>query len=102
MEALKVIVTGATRYSFRDQDTGKMVEGSKVYFYNNDPVEEENSTGTVPNHVNMPIEMFDTIKKLQKPHLAEASLSVSFSGKKPTVKISGFKFIKPLPLAAAL
>ena len=100
MDPMQVIILGASKYSFEDRETGRQIEGCKVHFLNLEEMDEENVTGFIPSSANMPYKYHEAVRSLELPHLAEAGVTVSFTGKKPTVKIASFDPIKPFPLFA--
>lgn len=91
----RVIVLGVSRYSFPDQKTGEIIEGSKVSYIEETPADEENVNGHTPQTANMKYGYFEEMYASGVPGVYDANLTVSLSGRKPTLKIEGFDFVAP-------
>jgi hypothetical protein len=91
MENKKVMVLGVKRYSFNNRDTGELISGTKVHYYDLEPDLDENQVGFVASSENLPYEDFLSYKHMKLPAVCEAELSISLSGRKPVVKIKSFK-----------
>ncbi|MCL6456515.1 MAG: hypothetical protein K6T85_00770 [Gorillibacterium sp.] len=90
----RVIVLGIGRYSFPDQTTGEIIEGSKVHYVEVNPQEEKDAQGYVPTVANMPLAYYDQITAI--PGIYDAEMNIKMSGKKPSLKVTGFTFISPV------
>jgi hypothetical protein len=90
MEVKKVMVLGARRYSFTSPQNGKLVEGTKVHYYELDPDFNDDQVGYTPNFENITYADYMGFKHMKFPVMCEAELSFSLSGKKQ-VKIKSFK-----------
>lgn len=89
----EVIILGASRYSFKD-DANKQIEGTKVTYIDPDDTIEEDYTGHKCSTANLPYDRFNEFKNL--PAVSTMSMEVNFSTKKPSLKVIGFKMVKPL------
>jgi hypothetical protein len=94
MEA-EVIVIGANRYSFKD-DAGRIVEGTKVHYFEPVKSEEEDYVGYTPQSANLPYSAFDSLGEVPGRYLA--IMSVSLRGRKPMIRVEGFRFVEPVIL----
>lgn len=95
----RVIVLGVSRYSFPDQKSGELIEGAKVSYIEESPADEENVAGHTPQTANMKYGYFDTIYNSGVPAVYDANLTVSLTGRKPTLKIEGFDYVGPFSFA---
>lgn len=92
----RVIVLGVGRYQFRDDATGEMIEGAKVHYIEADSSDEKDSFGQIPAVANMPYAYFDEIQTV--PGVYDAEMNIKMSGKKPSLKVTAFKYIEPISL----
>lgn len=90
MMKTKVIVLGVSRYSFADQKTGEVIEGTKVHYVEASQNGEENNIGHTPQTANMPFRYFDDVSFNPIPAIADCNLRIDLTGRKPSIKVIGF------------
>ena len=90
----RVIVIGISRYRFPHDQTGEIIEGTKVHYIEDNMQNEEHLIGHVPQSANLPYEYFD--KMAQVPGVYHAELSISLISKRPSLKVNGFEFLNPV------
>lgn len=98
MNGQKVIVLGVSRYSFPNQETGEIIEGTKVNFIDTDEAKENDFLGFKQQTQNMPYALFGQFSNENLPGIYEMESKVDFSGKQLKIKITGFKFVSKLNL----
>jgi len=99
----KVIVTGVTRYKFAQDGTGEIIDGAKVHYVELEPEQGTDNKGYVTQTANLPYEVYEQLTVL--PGVYEADISIKLTGKKPSLKVTGFNLInavefKELPTPA--
>lgn len=87
----KVIVTGVTRYKFAQEGTGEIIDGAKVHFVELEPEEGTDNKGYVTQQANLPYEVYEKLTVL--PGVYDAELTIKLTGKKPSLKVTGFNLI---------
>lgn len=93
----KVVVLGASRYTFQD-DSKKTIEGTKVHYISLNSENEENLLGHTPQTANMKYDYFDNLGEV--PGIYDLHCELDLSKKKPTLAIKGFVFESALNLSA--
>jgi hypothetical protein len=86
-------VVGARKYSFKDKDSQRLVEGVNVFF-----LEKANSAddvGQIPNKISVPYHEWDNIRMLPFPVACEAVLEQVFSSKGIKTKVVSLTGIFP-------
>ncbi|MGG0816182.1 hypothetical protein ABE142_26465 [Paenibacillus alvei] len=89
----EVFVLAVSRYSFPDKQTGEIIEGTKVHYVERNAQNEDNLVGFNPTTANMPYDYFEKMSHV--PGVYKASIEISLSGRKPSLKITGFKYVAP-------
>jgi len=92
----RVIILGVSRYSFPDQKTGQIIEGTKVNYVEQSRTDDENVVGHTPQTANLPYRDFDSLAFNPVPGIYDCTLKVDMSSRKLGVKVSGFQYIAPL------
>ena len=72
-------VTGASRYSFNDRDTGRLVEGVNVFFMQTASTADQ--VGKIPQKVSLPISAWDKVKAIPFPIDCEAVIEQQFTSR---------------------
>lgn len=93
---VKVVVMGVSRYSFPDQKTNQLIEGTKVNYIEQVPADEENVIGHTPQSAVLDYHAFDKFLGKGLPAVYDCDLSVSLVGRKPSLKINGFEYVAPI------
>lgn len=92
----KVIVTGIKSYSFKRED-GQVLEGVKVSYIGEVRASKQNENGYLPLQSSLSLESVKDFKEV--PGLYDVKYDmVPGKGNKPTLAITGFNFIKGVPL----
>ena len=90
-----IIVLGVKKYSFANQDTGEIVEGTNVYWIPKQTENDNNLLGFNPQKTNFQsLEKFETFKTYKFPAQAKAQINFSFVGNKPKITVTDFKYDK--------
>lgn len=92
----QVIVLGASRYSFPNRENGEIIEGTKVHYITLSADKDKDKTGHAPQVANLDYDFYDTLKEI--PGVYDLKMTISFSGKKPSIKVNDFIFKKPFGL----
>lgn len=98
MDKEKVILLGARKYDFANQETGEIIKGCNVFYSTLKQENDENLVGSVANKVSLPYDEFQKYQSIKYPSIAEMSYSLSFSGRNPRINVDGFKVIEELPV----
>lgn len=98
MEPIKVIVLGCAQYSFEDQKTKRMVEGTTVHYVTQESVNEDFKVGNIPTKASLEFGAFNDMKGWSFPCLAEASITLDLTNNRNPIKVTGFKPIKSIAL----
>lgn len=93
-QKMKVVVLGASRYSFEDERSGREVEGCKVHYVSLESVNEENSKGLLPKSETMEYGYFKELGTI--PGVYEANVQFVLQGRGLKAKITDFKFLEPV------
>jgi len=93
-QKMKVVVLGANRYSFEDQQTKREVKGCKVHYVALDNPPENNQVGMIPMAENMEYSYFTQLG--QVPGVYEATVGLQMRGRSIRPKITNFKFLEPV------
>lgn len=88
---VEVILLGVQPYSFRDRDTGRLVEGVNVYFVEKQAVEGDYGVGYLPRKASLPIDTFSTFKDLDFPLTARVEVDSRFTSRGVVTRVVGFK-----------
>lgn len=91
----KVVVIGVSQYKFRNEETGELIEGTKVHYLDPDG-DQEKGKGYFPTSANMTFDYYNELKEV--PGIYNLDIGVSLSGRKPVMKVHGFNFLAPLDL----
>ncbi|NOU81537.1 hypothetical protein GC101_21990 [Paenibacillus sp. LMG 31459] len=94
----RVLVLGVSRYSFPDEKNGNIIEGAKIHYCDADRAEEENVIGHTPQTAVVDYKEFMTMYTSGVPGYYDASMRISLTGRKPTLKIDAFEFVAPFSL----
>src|SRR5262245_25702684 len=89
----RVVVLGASRYKFAQEGSGELIEGSKVHYVEQNFDSQTDSIGAIPQTASLDYEYFGELAEV--PGVYDADFAVSLRGKKPQLKVSGFKFVAP-------
>lgn len=90
LEKRTVYVLGTKEVNFTNQETGEIVKGTNVWYF--DPNNPEGNFGHVPSKtfirdVNSDVNKHGT-------GLYELEIELSLSGSRPTIRINDLKFVK--------
>lgn len=91
---VEVILLGVQPYSFKDRDTGRLVEGVNVYFIEKQAEKSDYGIGFLPRKANLPIDTLSVFKDLEFPFIAKVEVNSRFSSRGVATKIVGFKPIR--------
>ncbi len=91
-QVMKVVVLGASRYSFEDEKTGREIEGCKVHYITIGDQGSEDQLGSIPKSETMPYSYFKELAKV--PGLYDATVTMQMSGRQLKAKITDFKFLE--------
>lgn len=92
----KVYVLAAKQYQFTDEETGRVQEGTTV-FYVDPSYDEEGVVGHMPLKASLPYSAFSSFLGAG---FYELEQKVSRSGQKMQLRPIGFRFLESAPLAA--
>lgn len=97
MEKKQILVLGAKRWKFTDEDTGKVLEGITVHLVDLDQENDSDGVGFIPTKINYRnYSDFETFKN--GPGIYEASISLDLTSRQPRIQWNGFKFVKPFQM----
>lgn len=96
MDKVQVIVIGVSRYNFPDKQTGEIIAGTKVHYFEHKAVDEENTVGYIPQTANLPYASFDGFDTV--PGVYNAELTMSLRGRKPSLMVTGFEMVRPISM----
>jgi hypothetical protein len=86
-----VMVIGVSRYNFKNDETGEMISGTKVHYFDAEYSTEENLTGFVPQSANLPFDFYGSLPVI--PAYYEPEFKITLKGKRPSIKFVGFKLL---------
>lgn len=89
MDNKTVVVLGVKRFSFANRETGEMVEGCNVFYYDPDLVQTKDEKGYMTAKAFLPLDHFDKFDG-EFPQTHKIEMSLRLQGNKPTLKVSGF------------
>ena len=93
------LVTGVKRYSFKDQDSGRQVEGAKLHLIPGDiPNPQSDNSGTEPIVISIPYEEFGLYHG-NVPCIAHIDIGFSQSNGKTMLLYTGGELKKKLDFA---
>lgn len=98
MDGQKVIVLGVSRYRFPNQETGELIEGTKVNFIDTDEAKENDFLGFKQQTQNLSYEVFSQFSNENLPGIYEMKSKIDFSGKNLKIKVTGFEFVSKINL----
>lgn len=98
MDKIRVIVLGASRYSFPDTNTGEIIAGTKVHFVELNPQQSDDQKGMLATTTNLPYA--DFVELEQVPAVYDAEMSVTLAGRKPSIRVTGFTYVSPVDIKA--
>lgn len=90
MDATKVTVLGVSRYSFEDEKTNRLVEGTKVIYFPHDVETQEDRVGYQVASAKLPYTDYPKFVGKAFPFDAEIDYSIIIKGGQPTFKIKEF------------
>ncbi|WP_103110852.1 hypothetical protein [Brevibacillus reuszeri] len=93
-QKMQVLVLGANRYSFEDQQTKREIEGTKVHYVSLEPISEDNSKGLLPKAETMEYGYFKELGTV--PGIYEATVQFVMHNRGLRAKIVNFKFLEPV------
>lgn len=88
---MKVVLQGAQSYSFKDNDSGRQVEGVNVFFLQKS--DNPDAVGLIPTKVTLPIHTWNRVKELKFPSTVELVMEQIFTQKGIKTKVSDFKYV---------
>lgn len=92
MTDFNILVEGASKYSFTDRDSGRLVEGVNVFHMIE--AENENQLGQIPSKITLPIESWNYLVKFNYPCTCSL-VTKQILGKKGIItKVIGLKEVK--------
>jgi len=97
MEKQLVILTGAKRYKFNNDD-GEILQGTNVFYLALDQIKNDNVVGLNPSKSNFEYSYFDRLKDLKYPCLAEMSFNVVFGSNRPQIQVKDFNYLQDLKI----
>ena len=89
----EVLVFGVRRYQFADKQTGEVMEGTTVH-YADTSTQDGDQKGYVPAKANLKFEDYSIFKDENLPGIYEAQMDMVLRGSKPSLKVTGFRFLK--------
>lgn len=92
MKKNEVRVIGVSRFDFKDRQTGKDIQGTKVHFHTLDPVENSDVKGVIPQTANVPLSHYELFTTVPGVYLMDVSVSVQ--GSKPRLVVEGFTYLR--------
>jgi hypothetical protein len=92
MGNLVVKIEGASKYSFTDDKTNRLVEGVNVFYLHNK--NSEHSVGLIPQKITLPFDSWGYVKDLSFPVSAEIITEQQLGSKGVFNKVVGVKPIK--------
>lgn len=93
MDATVVTVLAASRYSFEDEKTGRLIEGTKVVYYPHDVEVEPDRLGYQVANAKLPYSDFAHFQSKAFPFDAEIDYAITIKAGNPTFKVKAFKEI---------
>jgi hypothetical protein len=96
---VEVILLGVQPYSFKDRETGRLVEGVNVYFIEKQAEKSDYGVGFVPKKANLPIDTLSTLKELEFPYTAKVDVDSRFTSRGVVTKVVGFKPVRKVNFA---
>lgn len=94
MENVEVKVLGAFPFSFTDDKTGRLVEGTTVWFHEINPSNDERGIGFKPTKATLPLHYFDKFKNIALPTICKVETTTQFTSRGITTKIADFVPVK--------
>lgn len=91
-----MIVTGAQQYSFEDENSGRLVEGTNIFYVDYENPEFSNGRlGCLPIKMKTTPQVLQSLSKLPAIYDLDFKMNPSASGK-VTMSVSGAKFVSDL------
>lgn len=84
-------VEGARRYSFKDEKTGRTVEGVNVYYKEVNEQPDADVLGSIQKKVSLPYDSFSELQKLTFPSNCEPVITQQLTSKGIKSNVTGFK-----------
>lgn len=89
-----VTVLGVGRYSFNDEKTNRLVEGTTVHYYSHEEKQSnDDSLGFKPVKATLPYDYYEKFKDKSFPYDAEIDFSLTIKSGKPAIKVNGFTVV---------
>ena len=93
METVNVTLLGATNYSFKDETTGKMVEGTNVWFQEDKPDNTDSACGFIPKKARLDYGAYNQMKDINYPVKAKPVLETRYTSRGVSTKITHFEIL---------
>lgn len=89
-----VTVLGVGRYSFNDDKSGRLVEGTTVHYYSHNDEKQSDLLGYKPAKATLPLDHYEKYQGKSFPFDATIDFSLVIKSGKPAVKVNGFNEVK--------
>lgn len=93
MDNVNVVLLGATNYSFKDENTGKLIEGTNVWFQEEKEDSTENACGFIPKKARLDYSAFTHMKSIHYPVKAKPVLETRYTSRGVSTKITHFEIL---------
>mgnify|MGYP005627866403 CR=1 FL=1 len=94
MNNFELTVLGVSSYSFTDEKSGRLVQGTNVWFVEKTKTCNDNTEGFIPKKATIPYELFPKMQKMDFPFLCKPIMEQSFGSKGVITKVVDFEPIK--------
>lgn len=96
----QVIILGYSTYSFEDEKTKRLIEGTTVHIISTTHQNDEYGVGYLPKRVTMPKDFSEYLEGLSFPHVAEPVMVHQFTSKGPKAIVKSFQIKQPLQFSS--
>lgn len=89
---MQVKIEGAQPYSFKDNESGRLVEGVNVFFLQKS--QNADAVGMIPTKVTLPYSTWDKVKQLNFPSHCSLEMEQFFTQKGVKTKVVDLTLVK--------
>lgn len=97
----RVLILAARRYSFKDETSGRLVEGTTVNYVTGDAQESADSRGLATLTISGPLDVMASLRDLPGVYEVDFKQRPGKNGR-PQLQLVGVQFVRALDVASAL